>query len=71
MATILPALEFEAVGALFDQALLAHPRVAGVEDSGRWQVVMMEFAELIRAEHNGWLAKLDSRRAGRRDVETA
>jgi hypothetical protein len=53
---VLPALDFDTVDALFLQAIATHPQTKGGHWGSREKAVMLEFAELIRAEHNGWLA---------------
>lgn len=65
---ILPALSLRTVDALFVQAIATHPQTTGGRWGEREKAVMEEFAELIRAEHNWWLAH---RREGRGGPETS
>jgi hypothetical protein len=49
-----PDLDIETVEELFRLAITTHPRIPGSDSHVRNG--MMEFARLVTAEHNGWLA---------------
>lgn len=65
-ALILPELPFDVVDSLMVQAIKTHPRTEN-DDPGRYQAVMMTFADLIRLEHQGWISRR-GRRADRREA---
>lgn len=48
---VLDTLDFETVDALFVQAITTHPKRG--DEASRGRAIMMEFAQLLRLEHEG------------------